>query len=400
MRDTINQAALKNGVVPGKPGSAAVPATPGIMGRIEQGVKAESALNQSEANAVADEVVNRNKLLTAKDEELDAARKERMTKTNALTDEMWQDAKNLANYKEDPERFWHSRNTMQRVGTAIAILLGGIGQGLMRGGDNPAVTKLNNDIDRDIAAQRATYDAKKSSFAAKNSMYGKMMDKYKDPELALAASKLAFNEQVSRRIEEISAKTNSERVKLNGDKALIQLDKIKSDAAKEFATRQYGLLHPTSGSAAPKLSDKQKDTAGVNNQLTDIINRLDSQGNVKPYDVKKLPFYSRTAAGFTDWLSGEGTSFNKLPQKEQDLALHFKSDQQTISGMAAQLRGSGAEAEGERLVSAANNATDPRQLAIIARDMLKLTQAKGVGQGGKLLPTPEAPLPTPGARTR
>lgn len=51
----------------------------------------------------------------------------------------------------DPDRYYKSHN---RVATGIGLLLGGIGQGLMKTGSNAVADYINKEIDRDVEAQK------------------------------------------------------------------------------------------------------------------------------------------------------------------------------------------------------------------------------------------------------
>ncbi len=87
------------------------------------------------------------------------------------------DAKALSSYHEDPNHFYASRTTTQRVAGFIGVLLGGFAQGI-RGGQNVALEQMNKAQDDDIAAQRHNYMANRDSLEAKRSAYGMAMEKF------------------------------------------------------------------------------------------------------------------------------------------------------------------------------------------------------------------------------
>lgn len=64
----------------------------------------------------------------------------------------------MRNGNIDPNHFWSSMSTGNQIGAAISIALGGIGQGLMRSGVNPAMDVINKAIDRDMKAQELNLD--------------------------------------------------------------------------------------------------------------------------------------------------------------------------------------------------------------------------------------------------
>lgn len=55
--------------------------------------------------------------------------------------------------KIDPDHYWHSKNTGQKVAGALGMILGGIGAG-MTGGPNYAMDSINKAIERDMDAQK------------------------------------------------------------------------------------------------------------------------------------------------------------------------------------------------------------------------------------------------------
>lgn len=55
--------------------------------------------------------------------------------------------------KIDPDRYYHNKSTGSRIASALGLILGGLGQGLV-GGNNPAQEMIHNAIARDIEAQK------------------------------------------------------------------------------------------------------------------------------------------------------------------------------------------------------------------------------------------------------
>jgi hypothetical protein len=78
--------------------------------------------------------------MTAKANELDQQNQDRINQ--------------IASYKVDPERVWKNMNTGNRVMAAISLFLGGLSGGLSGRGGNVALDTINQEIDRDVNAQK------------------------------------------------------------------------------------------------------------------------------------------------------------------------------------------------------------------------------------------------------
>lgn len=284
-------------------GSAAVPS---VLDKAEQGIKDEADFNKKEANDISLLTNDTNGKLETNDAQYQAAKQIRLEKTKNYVDGLNKQADALANYKEDPQRFWNSKSTFQKVLMSIALVLGGANNK----GINPAMSTLNGFIDKDIEAQRNEYNAKKNSFDAKRSLYGITMEQYKDPEAALAASKVILLDQSARKIEQLKTANQSTRVQQQADVALLNLQKNRADAEKAFAYRMYALQHPgTAGGGALNTSVVNDVAEGLgaadsyNTAATDILNLA------KGGDVNLNPSVVRAgASGIVDFFAGNNSA--------------------------------------------------------------------------------------------
>lgn len=72
--------------------------------------------------------------------------------------------------KINPNHVFENMSTAGRVGTAIGLILGGMGGGIT-GGPNPAMEFLNKQIERDVDAQRANMDKQKNIMSTAMQMF-------------------------------------------------------------------------------------------------------------------------------------------------------------------------------------------------------------------------------------
>ena len=111
-------------------------------GLAEQGA-AESQKNKAEAQIEQEKQVGLAKI--------SADTQSMIQERKANSDKLFQD---IMGSNIDPEHYWATRSTGQRISASIAMVLGGISVGINGGGENPALKNINAAIDRDIEAQK------------------------------------------------------------------------------------------------------------------------------------------------------------------------------------------------------------------------------------------------------
>lgn len=199
--------------------------------------------------------------------------------------------------KEDPNHFWDSRSTGQKLSVAIGAILSGIGSGLTGKQDN-YMNLVQGYIDRDIQAQRQNKAAAKDDLSAKESMYNKYYTLYKDDQAAYFATRAAGLQQVQLQIDAQAKKVNNAYVGANAAKTIGELEIAKQKAVADFQNRiKLNQLGGSQTDAAHKLNtimsvlpDEQKKAASeefAKNQmhqkgvsdLEDIYNKYSTDTN-------------------------------------------------------------------------------------------------------------------------
>ncbi len=212
---------------------------------------------------------------------------------DAKANEILSSAKHLANYHEDPNHFWGTRTTPQRVAGFIGVLLGGFAQGI-RGGQNVALEQLNKAQDDSIAAQRHNYMANRDSLESKRSAFGMAMERYNgDEKVATAAVRLA---QLDKR-DAIAMKAAAQH---SGTDTMNRLDMFLADSeklrAEEVIKYKRWLQASTTGldmGAYHKIYSKYRNA---------VLERLHAgEGGTPPLD-------------FFPWLQGELGGHNVVPE--------------------------------------------------------------------------------------
>lgn len=148
------------------------------------------------------------------------------------------------NTKVDPERYEKSKSIPGRVATAIGILLGGVGQGLLRTQQNPALQFLNQQIDRDVQAQQATINNKNNILNGYLKLTGNMRD-------SLAMTRSFYLDKMAADTQAMAASSGSDMVKQNAKVLLGQLDQQKLSTLAPMAMRTSGLMLANNGQVDP-----------------------------------------------------------------------------------------------------------------------------------------------------
>lgn len=81
----------------------------------------------------------------------------------------------IRNQHIDPNHYMGSMDTGKKIATGIGLILGGMGSGLTHQA-NPVLQMLNNNIDRDIDAQKANLGKSQSLLQANLHQYGNLID--------------------------------------------------------------------------------------------------------------------------------------------------------------------------------------------------------------------------------
>lgn len=123
----------------------------------EKGLAAQALAAESEgkekANIVGNELAQRKAVEEDYNKQIAAA--------DANVTKMRQE---VADFKFDPNRYYHSMSTGQKLGSAISLIIGGIGAGLAHG-PNMALEVMDRAIQRDVDAQEKDLGKKQSILA-------------------------------------------------------------------------------------------------------------------------------------------------------------------------------------------------------------------------------------------
>lgn len=185
--------------------------------------------------------------------------------------------KDISEKKIDPNKLWSSMGAANKIGMAISFILGGISQGMLKSGNNQAVTMFNKMVDDDIASQKAEL-GKKENLLSQN------MAKFKDNVLAEQMTRTqlqsAFQSQLQSRAAQSGSKLAIQQAKLaNGQieeekqKHIVAMAAAKAKAMASKTDQFVPQLgaYAQSPEAAKKINqrlvDSNKASSGLNSLL-------------------------------------------------------------------------------------------------------------------------------------
>lgn len=161
----------------------------------------------------------------------------------------------------DANHYMGSMDTGQRISTAIGLILGGIGGGVL-GTENPALKMLNANIDRDI-------DAQKQNLGTKKSLLEYNLQKFRNTQEATMMTKGMMNDISAHNLQAAAAASQDPIAKARAMQAAGQLKQQAAQQFRQLAMQRtmMGGLH--NGTVSPEmaveyspiLDQKQRDVA-------------------------------------------------------------------------------------------------------------------------------------------
>lgn len=127
----------------------------------------------------------------------------------------------------DPNHWWSSKDTGGKIGTIIGLIAGG----LSPSGQNGALTMINSQIDRDIAAQRAEMDKKNNVISHLDKQFGNLKD-------ATDMMRVMSMDLVSNQLKAAAAKAAGPMAKAKILQAAGQLDMQAAPVLSQIAMRR------------------------------------------------------------------------------------------------------------------------------------------------------------------
>ncbi len=159
---------------------------------------AEQAANDEFLKGKAD-IIRKDREQSESDNRAHAVAAEESRKASA---QLEIDAKQLADTKVDPEKWWHDRSTGQKIAGFISAIVGGLAQSAAGGtGRNVGLDMINGAIEQDIAAQVANLQNKRGDISRRQGVVAEMYARTGDLDRSMEAARRASHEQAMRELE-------------------------------------------------------------------------------------------------------------------------------------------------------------------------------------------------------
>jgi hypothetical protein len=167
----------------------------------------------------------------------------------------------ISKQKIDPEAIWKEKGDGAKFLAGIGIALGAFGAA-RNGGQNAALSIVQDSINKNIDAQQSNIANQREGLKAKTGLYGMMLDRFKDRDMALGASKAALYEQAELKAKEWAARNGIDQSSAQyqglmqglAEQKIEQMNKING-----VIESRYAPARSVSGGGGPKpLSVEQK----------------------------------------------------------------------------------------------------------------------------------------------
>ena len=190
------------------PVSSAAPLEQGLQ-QAQAGIMQESQALQQKAQAEA-------KIYQQQQQQQQQLMDNYQSQYNELESERKMLMDDIRNSRIEPKRYINNMSGMEKAGTAIGLLLSGIGAGLS-GERNMAMDYLDKQIERDVDAQKANMGKQQNLLSALYHQYGNMQQ-------AANMAKVFYSDLYSSKIAEAAAKSNDPLAKARANQAMADLN--------------------------------------------------------------------------------------------------------------------------------------------------------------------------------
>lgn len=184
----------------------------GMVGRYERAVMqgAQGQIDQNQEIAKLHE--ERNKLM----EQSVAVAQQNQQVMQSQLQEL---AQGIASFKVDPERLWNSKSNGAKFGTALSVMLGGLGAGLQGTTHNAALEMLQKSVDQDIESQKTELGKKQTLLSDNLRIMGSL-------QAAESATRAQYEALFQGKLSQLVAKTNSPIIQAQAQQAIME-SKVK-----------------------------------------------------------------------------------------------------------------------------------------------------------------------------
>lgn len=241
-----------------------------------RGLNEQKAGLSQEAKATAELGKQQAAMLQAQVERQQQAQIQYQTHFDELDKERKAFQNDINNSHIDPNRYLGSRSTPTKILNAIGLILGGMGAGVLHQ-ENPAMKFINDQITRDIDAQRMEIGKKENLLGANMKQFGNLRD-------ATDMTRLMSMDMVSNQMKMAAAKAQDPMAKARLLQEVGKLDQAAAPILSQMAMRKTLVQGLKSGNMQPEkmigMIVPAKDQTKAREELTMVKSYQNAVGDV------------------------------------------------------------------------------------------------------------------------
>ena len=143
-------------------------------------------------------------------------------------------------------------STGNQIAASIGLALGAFGQAIT-GRDNPALAHIDKLQEQDLANQKMRYESAKTAAAKRETLYGRMLERYQDPVVAERQTRAFQADQTARYASQIANTTKGELARTNAAKLAATYDQ-KALEQRRAIDQQIRANTSSGGVTGPRLN--------------------------------------------------------------------------------------------------------------------------------------------------
>lgn len=306
---------------------------------LENAIKEKTAALGIEQKEMSKLAQTQQKVLELSLKDQEEYNKDVLQKSQNITTELNAAVQDVKNGHIDPKAFWANKSTPGKISTVIGVLLSGLGAGAS-GQENMAMKVLNQEIDRDI-------DAQKSNMQNKNTLVGALSAQMGNLQAGVTMAKAIKLGVVSDQMKLAEAKANDPLAKARMRSGIADLDmKVQELTTKAAAATAKGVRTPAQQHVDAAFAKDYNDwqTTGqssVQKNLQLLTNAVDTLEKRKK-----------------DIVGTSGRVTGRLPdafRSEESIRVRDDVHRAVQGALRATLGSQFTEREGERIMAASYN---------------------------------------------
>lgn len=207
--------------------------------KIQQGIALEALGQAEELNQDISALNEAERVFEQRLDQQEQRSQERISRERRELSKLEETFKELGGAKVDPNNFWKSRSTGQKIALGIGVFLSGLS-----GGQNNALKIIDNAINRDIQAQKD--DFRRQGESARNT-YSLMVKKFGSEEKAEQASLAMAYKNFQLKASMMGKRHSSKKIQGNALKLMGETQLKINDFASKMAKISGGAVAPARG---------------------------------------------------------------------------------------------------------------------------------------------------------